>query len=201
MGGDPGPHKPVHEPTTDSQFGENETGDGAVLAPPRHRFRLDDGGLSADPQRRCSRHRRRYGGGLRSEPGSQSSGPSGAHQVWPLSCAAGSPRVHSKSGRLAKKTRHSNVRRQGGATRRDDGARGRLRAGSSGSNAATVPGCVRDRARSSVLANHHSYDPCVAWGERDAVPGMRIDSRQETLPNIVSPTVLIRFDRGGARMA
>src|ERR1700720_1325908 len=129
MGGDPGPHKPVHEPTTDSQFGENETGDGAVLAPPRHRFRLDDGGLSADPQRRCSWHRRRDGGGLRSEPGSQSFGPSGAHQVLPLSCAAGSPRVHSKSGRLAEKTRHSNVRRQGGATRRNDGARGRLRAG------------------------------------------------------------------------
>jgi hypothetical protein len=26
MGGDSGPHKPVYEPTTDSQFGENETG-------------------------------------------------------------------------------------------------------------------------------------------------------------------------------
>jgi hypothetical protein len=46
MGGDSGPHKPVHEPTTDSQFGEDETGDSAVLAPPRHRPELDDGGLS-----------------------------------------------------------------------------------------------------------------------------------------------------------
>src|SRR5271167_521240 len=43
--------------------------------------------------------------------------------------AAGSPRVHSKSGRLAKKTRHSNVRRQGGATRRDNGAGEGLRTG------------------------------------------------------------------------
>src|ERR1700722_12470710 len=129
MGGDSGPHKPVHEPTTDIQFGENETGDGAVLAPPRHRFRLDDGGVSAAPQSGGPKHARRYGGGLRSDPGSQSSGPSGAHQVRPLSCAAGSPRVHSKSGRLAEKTRHPNIRRQGGATRRDDGAGGGLRAG------------------------------------------------------------------------
>jgi hypothetical protein len=39
-------HKPVYEPTTDSQFGEDETADGAVLAPPRHRSGLSgrDGG-------------------------------------------------------------------------------------------------------------------------------------------------------------
>src|SRR5205823_834721 len=42
MGGGSGPHKPVYEPTTDSQFGEDETGDGVVLAPPRHRSGLDD---------------------------------------------------------------------------------------------------------------------------------------------------------------
>ena len=41
-----------------------------MLAPPRRRSGLDDGGLSADPQRRCSRHRRRHSGRLRSEPGS-----------------------------------------------------------------------------------------------------------------------------------
>jgi hypothetical protein len=44
MGGVSEPHKPVHEPTTDCRFGEDETGDGAVLSPPRHRFGLDDGG-------------------------------------------------------------------------------------------------------------------------------------------------------------
>src|SRR5215469_63377 len=37
MGGGSEPYKPVHEPTTDSQSGEDETGGGAVLAPPRHR--------------------------------------------------------------------------------------------------------------------------------------------------------------------
>jgi hypothetical protein len=52
--------------------------------------------------------------------------------------------------------------------------------GSSGSNEATVPGCVRDRASSLVLADHHGYDPCVAWGERDAAHGIRINSRQGT---------------------
>src|SRR3954449_4931695 len=50
MGGGSGPHKPVHLPTTDSRSGEDETGNGAMLAPPRHRFGLDAGGLSADPQ-------------------------------------------------------------------------------------------------------------------------------------------------------
>src|SRR4051794_8935163 len=53
MGGGSEPHKPVYEPTTDSQFGEDETGDGAVLAAPRHRSGLDEGGLSADPEGRA----------------------------------------------------------------------------------------------------------------------------------------------------
>ena len=44
----------------------------------------------------------------------------------------------------------------------------------------TLEGCVRDRASRLVLAGHHGYDPCVVWGERDAVPGMRINSRQGT---------------------
>ena len=50
---------------------------------------------------------------------------SGSHQVRPLSRAASPPSVHSQSGRLAKDTRHSNLRRQGGATRSDDGAGGK----------------------------------------------------------------------------
>jgi len=41
MGGGSGPHKPVYKPTTDSQLGEDETGDGAVLAPPQVRRVLD----------------------------------------------------------------------------------------------------------------------------------------------------------------
>jgi hypothetical protein len=108
MEGGSGSHEPVHKPTTDSQLGEDETGDGAVLAPPRHRSGLDEGGLSADPQGRCSRHRRRHGGRLRSEPGSQSSGPSGSHHVWPLSGAAGPSSIHPQGGRLTKTSRPRN---------------------------------------------------------------------------------------------
>ena len=52
-----------YRPSAGSRSGPGST------PPPRHRFRLDDGGLSGDPQGRCSRHRRRHGGGLRSEPG------------------------------------------------------------------------------------------------------------------------------------
>ena len=122
MGGGSEPHKPVHEPTTDSQFGEDETGDGAVLAAPRHRPELDEGGLSADPQRRCSRHRRHQGDGLRGEPGGQSAGPPRPHQVRPLPSAAGSPRVYPEGGRLATAARYPDVRRQGRAARRSDGA-------------------------------------------------------------------------------
>ena len=72
MGGDSGPHKPVNEPTTDSQLGEDESRGGALLAPPRHRSGLDDRGLPADPQGWCSGHRRCHSGRLRSEPGGQS---------------------------------------------------------------------------------------------------------------------------------
>ncbi len=45
---------------------------------------------------------------------------------------------------------------------------------------ALLVGCVRDRASRLVLAGHHGYDPCDVWGERDAVPGMWINSRQGT---------------------
>jgi hypothetical protein len=40
--------------------------------------------------------------------------------------AAGPSSIHSQSGWLAEDARHSNLRRQGGATRRDDGAGGNL---------------------------------------------------------------------------
>ncbi len=43
-----------------------------------------------------------------------------------------------------------------------------------------VDGCVRDRASRLVLAGHHGYDPSVVRGERDAVPGMWVNSRQGT---------------------
>jgi hypothetical protein len=40
---------------------------------------------------------------------------------------------------------------------------------------------LRQRSRQPLgLACHHGYDPCVVWGERDAMPGMRINSRQGT---------------------
>jgi len=50
----------------------------------------------------CSRHRRRHGGRIRSEPGGQSSGSRGSHQVRPLSRAASPPSIHPQSGWLAK---------------------------------------------------------------------------------------------------
>ena len=100
-----------------------------MLAPPRRRSGLDEGGLSADPQGRRSRHRRRDGGGLRAELGGQPVGPPRTHQVRPLLRAAGPPGVHSQSGRLAEDARHPDLRGQGGATRRDDAAGGGLRTG------------------------------------------------------------------------
>src|SRR6185369_5101230 len=120
MGGGTEPYKPVHEPTTDNRFGEDETGHSAVLAPPRHRSGLDAGGLPADPHGRC------HGGRLRSESGGQSLGSSGSHQVRPLSRTAGPSSLHSQGGWLAEDARHSNLRRQSGATRRDNGAGGNL---------------------------------------------------------------------------
>ena len=42
-------------------------------------------------------------------------GPPGAHQVRPLSRAAGTPHLHPQGGRLAAAARHSDLRRQGGA--------------------------------------------------------------------------------------
>ena len=41
-------------------------------------------------------------------------------------------------------------------------------------------GCVRYRASRLVLAGHHGYDPSVVRGERDAVLGMWVSSRQGT---------------------
>ena len=63
-GGDTEPHKPVHETTTDSRTGEERSREGAVLAAPRHRPGMDEGGLPADPQGWCAGHRRCHGGGI-----------------------------------------------------------------------------------------------------------------------------------------
>ena len=112
-GGDPEPCKPVHEPTTDSRSGEVKTGAGAQLAPPRHRSGLDEGGLPADAQGWRPWHRRRDGGGLRSEPRGESVGPPGPHSVGPLSRTAGAPGLHPESGRYATAAGHPDLRRQG----------------------------------------------------------------------------------------
>jgi len=98
MGGDPEPDKPVHEPATDSRTGEDETWDSPQLAAPRHRSGLDEGGLPADPQGRCSGHRWGESGRLRDDPGGQSLGPPGAHQVGPLPRPTGAPGLYSESG-------------------------------------------------------------------------------------------------------
>ena len=128
-GGDLGLHKPVHETTTDSRAGENEGGDSVVHAAPRHRLGMDARGVSADAQGWSAWHRRCDGGGLRGEPGDQSVGPPGAHQVRPLRRPAGAPGLHSESGWLATAARHPDIRGQGGTAGDRHGAGGHLRAG------------------------------------------------------------------------
>src|SRR6202521_2877891 len=71
-GEDPESHKPVHETTTDSLTGKNETRSGAVFAAPRHRSGMDERSLPAHPQGWCSWHRRCDGGRLCDKPGNQS---------------------------------------------------------------------------------------------------------------------------------
>src|SRR5215510_1343090 len=61
MGGGLEPHKPVHEPTTDSRTGEDEAWRVAVHAAPCHRSGLDARGLPADAQGWRARRRRRHG--------------------------------------------------------------------------------------------------------------------------------------------
>lgn len=68
MGGDTEPYKPVHETAADSGTGEEQARCGAVLVESRHRPRMDAGGLSADPQEWCARHRRGRCCGVRIEP-------------------------------------------------------------------------------------------------------------------------------------
>ena len=129
-GGDSGPCEPVNETATDSRTGEEEAGNGAVLAAPCHRLGMDEGGLPADPQGRRSRHRRRrrrqdYEANLEANL----VGPPRTHQIRPLPSAAGPQDLHPQGGRLATAARHPDLRRQGGATRDRDGAGGCLRAG------------------------------------------------------------------------
>src|ERR1700730_7520779 len=70
---------------------------------------MDEGSLPAHPQGWCPRHRRCDGGRLCAKPGSQSLGSPGAHQVWPLSSAAGPEGIHSEDGWIASATRHSDM--------------------------------------------------------------------------------------------
>src|SRR5260370_10444331 len=51
-----GPCKPVNEMALDSRTGEEKAGNGAVLAEPRHRFRMDARSLPTDPQGWSDRH-------------------------------------------------------------------------------------------------------------------------------------------------
>src|SRR5580693_1916299 len=110
-GEDPESHKPVHETTTDSRTGKNETRSGAVFAAPRHRLGMDERGLPANPQGWCSWHRRCDGGRLCDKPGSQSLGPPGSHQVGSLQSAAGPQDIYSEGGWLASAARHPDLRR------------------------------------------------------------------------------------------
>src|SRR6516164_9728143 len=121
-GEDPESHNPVHETTTDSWTGKNETRSGAVFAAPRHRSGMDERSLPAHTQGWCSWHRRCDGGRLCEKPGIQSFGPPGSHQVGPLQSAASAEDIYSKSGRIASAARHSFLRRQGGAEGNRHGA-------------------------------------------------------------------------------
>src|SRR3954464_10661384 len=117
MGGDSGPHKPVHPPTTDSRFGEDETGNGAVL---HHVIDLDwmkeayrltrkdgapgiDGVTAADYEVNLEAKLLDLLDRIKS----------GRYHAPPVR------RAYIQGGWLTKAARHSNLRRQGGATRRD----------------------------------------------------------------------------------
>src|SRR6476619_1495264 len=94
-------HKPVHDTTTDSCTGKDESRSGAVIAAPRHRLGMAERGLPANPEGWCSWHRRCDGERVCGKPGGQSPGPPGSHQVGSLQSAAGPQDIHSKNGRLA----------------------------------------------------------------------------------------------------
>src|SRR6516164_9446611 len=128
-GEDPESHKPVHETTTDSWTGKNETRGGAVVAAPRHRLGMDERGLPAHPQGWCSWHRRCDGERLCEEPGSQSFGPPGSRQVGSLQSTPGAQDIYPKSGWLASAARDSFLRRQVGAAGNRHGAGVGVRAG------------------------------------------------------------------------
>jgi hypothetical protein len=69
----------------------------AVHAAPRPRSGMDEGGLPAHPQGWCLRYRWCDGGRVCAEPGDQSFGSPGTHQVRPLLRAAG-PAVYIPKG-------------------------------------------------------------------------------------------------------
>ena len=56
-GRDHGPCKPVNEMVLDSRTGEEEAGNGAVLAEPCHRLRMDARSLHTNPQGWSNRYR------------------------------------------------------------------------------------------------------------------------------------------------
>src|SRR5215470_8186012 len=121
-GENPEAHKPVYETTTDSWTGKNETRGGAVVAAPRHRFGMDERSLPAHPQGWCSWHRRCDGERICEEPGSQSLGSPGSHQIGSLQSTTGPQDLYPKSGWLASAARYSFLRRQGGAEGNRHGA-------------------------------------------------------------------------------
>ena len=108
-----------------AELARTKRGDGAVLAAPRHRPGMDEGGVPADAQGWCARHRRRDGGGLRGEPGGQLLDLLERIKSGRYRRAAGAPGIHSQGGRLAAAARHSDLRGQGGAAGDRHGAGGR----------------------------------------------------------------------------
>src|SRR6516162_5645103 len=101
MGGNTASHQPVHETAMDSQNGEDEPRPRVLLVAPRHRYGMDAGGLSTNPQGRGARHRRRDSTGLRGEPGGQLTRPTRSHQIGPLCRSAGTARLYPESGWVA----------------------------------------------------------------------------------------------------
>lgn len=102
MGGDTEPCKPVHETAADSGTGEEQARCGAVLVESRHRSGMDTGGLSADSQEWCARHRWSRRDGIRIEPRSELAKSSWANSFRQLQSSSGTQGVHTQSGRHAK---------------------------------------------------------------------------------------------------
>ncbi len=123
------PYKPVHETAMDSRTGEEEAGNSADLAAPRHRPGMDAEGVQADRKDGASgidgvtaeEYEAKLEANLRDLLDRIKSGR--------YRGTAGAQDVHPQGGRLATTARHPDLRGQGGAAGDRHGAGGGIRAG------------------------------------------------------------------------